>query len=641
MTPQFHNCLQCGSVGTVIEHLAFHQGHAGEWYQCCTKCKNIHFPPQPGTSPHLVKAIEAARTNSSILSSAPSLHRHVRGASAPALAESARRVSRFEVFIQGIFLNLDVPTSSASGPSQSAGATPCAIASLNISSSHCNDDTVSMHRNAPGGPRMSETALLSPLDQCITSLNNEMLARGLQALLDAEGVYITKQHHAQDVQHLAALNIAGPSKKPRALNHSDKMLRALAELAAKPCTLELLIKEFLELTKGMGVPITMPSCQLLSMQEHVTQGLGADEDKESVVDTATPATRKRRFNAYIVGTLNSQVPRVKVAPARQSTSVHIPLPHRFVIKPRMTHDIIEISSSSEDDNDDTPTVAQTASHQASVILLMDLEHASLGSEHKGPTHGSTKCSIHVCTPFDVIKLMDLEESGDEVNGSKKNTTSSGLNISIFTCTHQGLLASHSPTCLTDLLPSDSSQSETTDLFAEDVEDDDPHILCKSKPSNGNPVKDFVLFGDIYCFEIYPSLANLTDGPLLVFNQATQWMLTVKIWYDLPPATKMIMLDDRHCKMIMLDDCHCKIILARYHIVHRIFNGTQNPSTTDWHLHAATAPLEVSVEPGFHTLLIHLPFVMTLITWAENIGQTYGTCTTVQHPSQKGKGRAHG
>ncbi|PIL28437.1 hypothetical protein GSI_08471 [Ganoderma sinense ZZ0214-1] len=58
---------ECAGVGTVIERLAFRQGRAGEWYRCCTKCKNIHFPPQPGTPPHLVEAIEAARTSSSVL----------------------------------------------------------------------------------------------------------------------------------------------------------------------------------------------------------------------------------------------------------------------------------------------------------------------------------------------------------------------------------------------------------------------------------------------------------------------------------------------------------------------------------------------------------------------------------------------
>ena len=48
---------------------------------------------------------------------------------------------------------------------------------------------------------------------------------------------------------------------------------------------------------------------------------------------------------------------------------------------------------------------------------------------------------------------------------------------------------------------------------------------------GGEDEDFIPFGDPYRFEIYPSLANLADGPLPVFNQATQWILTVKIWYD--------------------------------------------------------------------------------------------------------------
>ena len=55
----------------------------------------------------------------------------------------------------------------------------------------------------------------------------------------------------------------------------------------------------------MGIPVSMPSGQLPSTQQHVAQG--ADEDEESEVDTPTPAARKRRFNAYIVCTLNSNV----------------------------------------------------------------------------------------------------------------------------------------------------------------------------------------------------------------------------------------------------------------------------------------------------------------------------------------------
>ena len=246
---------------------------------------------------------------------------------------------------------------------------------------------------------------------------------------------------------------------------------------------------------------------------------------------------------------------MKVALARQSTSVHIPLPRSFIIKPPTTHDVIEISSGSEDDDGDAPTVAQTASRESSVISLTDSEHGSSGSDDKEPApRGSTKHSVRVRTPSDVIELTDSEESGDEASGTKENTGSSGLDVSTFTRTHRGLVASRSPTCLTDLLPSDSPRSEITDLFAEDVKDGDPYIprkqSRKSEPRNthspdsittharrsaapqlSSPVEGFVPFRDIYRFEIYPSLANLADGPLPVFNQETQWMLTVKIWYD--------------------------------------------------------------------------------------------------------------
>ena len=50
----------------------------------------------------------------------------------------------------------------------------------------------------------------------------------------------------------------------------------------------------------MGVPIAMSSGQPPSMQERVAQE--GDEDEQSVLDTPTPATRKRKLNAYVVRT---------------------------------------------------------------------------------------------------------------------------------------------------------------------------------------------------------------------------------------------------------------------------------------------------------------------------------------------------
>ncbi|PIL28224.1 hypothetical protein GSI_09636 [Ganoderma sinense ZZ0214-1] len=671
-TPQSRNCPQCGGVGTVIERLAYRQGRAGEWYRCCTKCKNIHFPPQPGTPPHLVEAIEAARTSSSVSSSAPR-RRRARGVSAPAL-ESARRMPGFEAFVRGMFPNLDAPTSSYMGQSEatsSSSGTGCAVAVASDCSAPPptfepppHDTTLSSTTGVvTGHAQESGPASPSPLDQRIMSLNDEMLARGLQASYDAEGARITKRRREQGLQPIAALNVAGPSKKPRVLSGSDKLPRELEALAAKPRDLEVLIKEFLELTHGMGVPITMPNGQSGSKQEHGLQEhevQGADEDNESVLDTPTPAMRKRpgRLNAYIVPT------RVKLALARESSSVNVAGPTTRVA-PVEPQEIIEISSGSEhgddsgddktddNENDDNgngvPAVAPMVSRAASTISLTDSE-----SDDEEPTRTRKPIIRRIATPSDVIELTDSEDSCVEPIPAKENMAASGLDVSTLTRTHPGLMASRSPTCLTDLIPSDSS-SEAADLFAEGAEDGDPYVSRKSKartaesktqltpgrrsaaPQLSSPADDFVPFGDIYRFEIYPSLANLADGPLPVFNQATQWMLMVKIWYDdnLPPATKMITLDQRHCE----------INLAMYHIVRRIFDSIQiyqfqmwNPATTDWHLHALTADLEVSVEPGYHTILIRLPFISSLTAWPEIIGQAYGPCTTIERPARKGKER---
>ncbi|PIL25429.1 hypothetical protein GSI_13319 [Ganoderma sinense ZZ0214-1] len=595
-TPQARNCSQCGGARTVIEWLAFREGRAGEWYRCCTRCRNINFPPQPGTPPELVERIEAARGRSSCLSSASSRRHRVRGASAPEI-----------------------------GSSRHAGPSSILPASL--------------------------------LD-------------GSEASTVISGARIKKRRLEQvDPPKIKALNVAGLSKDSRTLDHLAEgprtqalkqrhdTVRGLAGLAKKPHTLEVLMKEFLELSQEMGVPIGMPSAPSLN-RAAPEQGAeqGHETETESTMDTPTPAPRKRKLNILVP-------PRVKVAPARVSTSVHIPLPRSFVIKPQVTHEVIEISSGSEDEGGDAPTPAQQASRDSSVISLTDSESEDISSasedEGLAPCKGKRSIRRIVRTPSDVIELTDSEQSCGEGNRNKENTTSSGLDVSTLTRTHHGLLAACSPTCLTDLLPSDSSPSENTDLFAEDVADNDPyvprntshksnhsdrqsadsaisHTRRSAAPQLSSPVDDFgfVPFGDIYRFEIYPSLANLAGGPLPVFNQATQWMLNVKIWYDI--TTKMITLDERRCE----------IVLATYHIVRRIFDSTQiyefkvwNFATTDWRVHALTSPLEVSVDAGYHILLIRLPFVTSLTAWPQLISQAYGPCTTVERPARKGKERA--
>ncbi|PIL33161.1 hypothetical protein GSI_04611 [Ganoderma sinense ZZ0214-1] len=575
-TAQARHCPQCGGASTVIERLAFREGRAGEWYRCCTRCRNITFPPQPGTPPELVERIEAARSHSSAPSSASSRWRRVRG-----------------------------------GTSRRAGSSGILAASL------------------PDGGEAST----------VTS-----------------GARIKKRRLEQvGLPKIKALNVAGPSmdrhalddpvKGPRTLDQQLDTPRGLAGLAKNPRTLEVLMKEFLELSQEMGLPISVPSAPSRPTPGPKQDANGHETDDESTMGTPTPAPRKRMLNV-------SAPPRVKVAPARVSTSVHIPLPRSFIVKPQATHKVIEISSGSEDEGNAPPSAAQNTSRQSSVISLTDSESedVSSASEDEGSVRGE-KPSIRrvIRTPSDVIELTDSEKSGDEANRSKENTRSSGLDVSTLTRTRHGFLASHSSTCLTDLLPSDSSQGDTTDLFAENAEDGDPYVPRVGKvntacvrrsaaPRLSSPASDFVPFGDVYHFEIYPSLANLADGPLPVFNQATQWMLMVKIWYDdkLPPATKMITLDERDCE----------IVLATYHIVRRIFDATQiyefkiwDPSTTDWRLHALTAPLDVSVDAGYHTLLIRLPFVTVLTSWPEIITQAYGACTTIERPARKGKERA--
>ncbi|KAI1786250.1 hypothetical protein LXA43DRAFT_1099397 [Ganoderma leucocontextum] len=598
-TPQARNCPQCGGIGTVIECLAFREGRAGEWYRCCTQCRNINFPPQPGTPPDVVEAIEEARGN-----------RSARGSwSAPLHAVDVR------------------DRQALPNPNQALRVV------------------------WPGLKDFSRACFCTSM----------RLPQSYQLK--------KRRREQEELEGIAALNIAGPSKqlpvreepakKLRTLEGSAnqscasqeplKMPRALEALAKKPRTLEVMIKEFLELTQDMGVPVGMASGLSQTPQEQDTQA--CDADGESTVDTPTPAPRKRKLNTYIA-------PRVMVAPARASTSVHIPIARPPATTAQPSGDIIEISS---DSDDDVPTAAQVLPRDNSVISLTDSEDPQSESDDEGPVRVRKpiiRMAVH--TPSDVIELSDSEGSSVEPNASKENTAPSGLDVSTLTRTHHGLVASRSPTCLTDLVASDSS-SETTDLFADGAEDGDPYVPRKAPrnsttgdvqsagglttraprsaaPRLSSPEEEFAPFGDPYRFEIYPSLANLADGPLPVFNQATQWMLTVKIWYndELPPVTKMITLDERRCE----------IVLAMYHIVRRVFDCTQvyefriwNPSTTDWCLHALTAPLEVAVDPGHHTLLIRLPFVTTLAAWPEVISQTYGTCTTVERPARKGKERA--
>ena len=98
-------------------------------------------------------------------------------------------------------------------------------------------------------------------------------------------------------------------------------------------------------------------------------------------------------------------------------------------------------------------------------------------------------------------------------------------------------------------------------------------------------------------------------------------------------------------MIPLEDASCCIRLSDFFIVTRAFRfvGVANYRiwsrfSTDWDSHSLHDYLAVSITDN-HTLLLRLPTVATLASWAENISQAYGPCQTVDPrplPSRKGK-----
>ena len=102
------------------------------------------------------------------------------------------------------------------------------------------------------------------------------------------------------------------------------------------------------------------------------------------------------------------------------------------------------------------------------------------------------------------------------------------------------------------------------------------------------------------------------------------------------------------KMLSLDESSCSIRLPDFFVVLRVFlscGATSyriwNRSTTDWEAHSLYDYIQISATEN-HTLLIRLPEVTELTSWAETMNQAYASCQTIDPhppPSRKGKERA--
>ncbi|KAI1785021.1 hypothetical protein LXA43DRAFT_1100758 [Ganoderma leucocontextum] len=195
------------------------------------------------------------------------------------------------------------------------------------------------------------------------------------------------------------------------------------------------------------------------------------------------------------------------------------------------------------------------------------------------------------------------------------------------------------------LSSSSSNSSTSEL------DEDGHHISdaaagpvtegqSSAENAGEHVDATEAFGDPFRFEVYPAIPELATNINPDVEQR-HWILTVKIWYknNMPPSTKMI----------ALDYASCSIRLSDIFIIARTFRSTGitnfrlwNRFITDWDTRSVSDYIAVFITDN-HTLLICLPTVATLASWAENVSQAYGLCQTVDPPpapSRKGKELAY-
>ncbi|TBU51958.1 hypothetical protein BD310DRAFT_982184 [Dichomitus squalens] len=539
-------CTQCGSRGRLIERVAFREGRAGEWYRLCIACGNIHFPPQPGTPPDLAAAIENARRESELQKLTGSSRSVGRPRSAPTTSGRRQGPVRGARRARGSL----TPGPSGSSSVPGSGTVPF------TPSSGCS----------------------SPEDPFVQVAQDEALARALQARFDEEAKTL--------VTH-APPSAANTLTKPRTFLEMAQELLAMTQGF-----------DFAEDASGGSSQVAntkSPSSQSSRLPETAVR-----EQSESLLETPTPAPRKRRIEHYVPPLVLMPPARPSAFPGAEPAMSGAPVPSSCVTGIQLPSEVIDISSDSSSEEDGSAAKPADHSRESSVISITDSE------DERDVCPRKPFVRRVAITPSDVIEISDSEESDAGSTASKKeNIGSSGDDVSSSKQSLPGLLASRSATCLTDLVASDSCPSDHTD--------DD----CAVQPTEAAPVADgltvpyvvradadWLPFGDIFWFEIYPSLANLADGPFPVFKQATKWMLRVVIWdsNDLAPANKMITLDQPRCE----------IVLARYHIVRRVFDYTQvykfriwNLATTDW----------------------------------QHVSQTYGTCTMVERRSQKGKERA--
>ncbi|KAI1789502.1 hypothetical protein LXA43DRAFT_1096243 [Ganoderma leucocontextum] len=334
--------------------------------------------------------------------------------------------------------------------------------------------------------------------------------------------------------------------------------------------------------RSVRVPLAPPT-------RHADGGDGSDviniTSSESEGDSPPPATQPR--------------------PASWRAVIRSRAPSREVKRPSHSH--------SEDDHAPPATQPRTAPSRA----------------------GMTSCSLQNDTrslPAIVNELQDAIEAGSSnKENDAPNATHSCLDFrrSIPLSARQaaarrcvGVFASLAKSSSSSSLSSSSSSSSELDDDAHHISDaaDRPVPPVRSSAENaGERVDATEAFGDPFRFELYPAVPELATD-INPDVEKRHWVLTVKIWYknNMPPCTKMI----------ALDHASCSIRLSDFFLIARVFLSTGitnfriwNQFTTDWDARSLYEYLAVSISDN-HTLLIRLPTVATLSSWAENVCQAY-------------------
>ncbi|KAI1789692.1 hypothetical protein LXA43DRAFT_1062650 [Ganoderma leucocontextum] len=345
---------------------------------------------------------------------------------------------------------------------------------------------------------------------------------------------------------------------------------------------------------------------------------GADESdvinitsSDSDSDSAPPATQPRTLSSPAI--IRSRAPSHEVGARTRPTD-----------------------SDSESNTAPPATQARTACSHAGVTL----------HEHQPPT-----CSL----PAIVNELQEAVEAGS----SNKENNAPNVAHSCLDFRRYVRLSARQPVArgrlgvfasLVQTSSSSSSFSSSSNSSPSELDDDEHHISDapagpvaegqSSAESAGERIDATEAFGDPFRFEVYPAIPELATNINPDVEQR-HWVLTVKIWYknNMPPSTKMI----------ALDYASCSVRLSDIFIVARTFRSTGitnfrlwNRFTTDWDMRSLSDYVAVSITDN-HTLLIRLPTVATLASWAENVSQAYGLCQTVDPPpapSRKGKELAY-